>query len=404
MRIGIDIVEIVRFETMSDITKAQIFTPNELAYIAAKGSQNAQTAAGFFAAKEALAKALGSGLTRDLFHRVEVAHDGRGAPHFIGALAAQWKTSLSISHDGGMATAVVTLVAQDEKELLPYPEQWAHWCNVIDKRNANAHKYNNGRLFILAGSRNFSGAARLAAGGAWRMGVGLVTVGVPNCIHQVVASDCCENIVVPLRDDGDGFLSVEALPLIREQIDNADAVVVGPGLGNGRGMELIMREVLNYGEAPLIIDADGLNVMARHIYVQSRQVVLTPHEGEFRRIGGQLDNAPRLTAVQNYAVNSNCTVLLKGGQTVTACPDGRTTVNQSGNCGLAKGGSGDILAGMVGALAAQGIEPGDAAAFAAFVHGCAADVAVKKGSQMGMMPSDILAEIPKLLKYFDAPT
>ncbi len=404
--IGIDIVEIERFDDASDSLLDRLFTEAERDYISQKGVGAAQTAAGMYAAKEALGKALGGGLSADLLHGAEVHHTVSGKPFFrfaplMAEIILGHDCSLTITHDAGAAVACVLLTAGDEPLL--HAEEWVKWQDIIPRRNPDAHKYDNGHLFILAGSSCLSGAARMATRAALRMGVGLVTVGVPDCIFNIVAADCCEAMVVPLPDDGAGCLSADALPIIRDCAQSATAILAGPGLGTGEDIAPIVNDLLDLdNKCPLVLDADGLKAVNRHIFIQRRDVILTPHEGEFKRLGGQLPQLPRPAAAVDLATRTGCHVLLKGPDTVTAWPDGRTIVNPSGNCGLAKGGSGDILAGMVGALAAQGIGAGHAAAFAAFVHGCAADNIARRASQMGMVATDLLDEIPNLLHLFNS--
>jgi NAD(P)H-hydrate epimerase len=283
-----------------------------------------------------------------------------------------------------------------------YPDEWTHWKRHIPRRAADAHKGICGHLLIIAGSREYSGAPRMAARAALRTGAGLVSVGVPSSIYNIVASDTCEAMVFPLPEDASGRISAGAESVIIERAASATAIVAGPGLGRGEEITSVINAILEHGKLPLILDADGLNAVGRHIYVQRRQVVLTPHEGEFRRLGGRLPELSRSKAAGDLAARTGCVVTLKGPGTVTARPDGGIRVNPSGNSGLAKGGSGDLLAGMIGALAAQGINAGNAAEFGVFLHGLAADIAARNGSQMGMMPTDILQYVPQLLRDFDA--
>ena len=270
--------------------------------------------------------------------------------------------------------------------------------NILPDRDPFAHKGKFGKILLLCGSEGFTGAAALAAMGALRSGAGLVFLGVPRSIYTIAAVKLTEAIVFPLPDEG-GKLSREALPEILERLPKMDAVLVGPGLGQSQGVSEIVRAVLVRADCPVVVDADGINVMAKHMDIlRGRQAptILTPHDGEFSRLGGIIgDN--RVAAAEQMAGDLGVIMLLKGHRTTIT--DGSTTyINHTGNPGMAVGGSGDVLAGIIVSLLGQGIAPLEAAACGAWLHGAAGDRCAAELGQYGMLPTDMLNVLPRLLK------
>ena len=270
--------------------------------------------------------------------------------------------------------------------------------NILPDRDPFAHKGKFGKILLLCGSEGFTGAAALAAMGALRSGAGLVFLGVPQSIYTIAAVKLTEAIVFPLPDEG-GKLSREALPEILERLPKMDAVLVGPGLGQSQGVSEIVRAVLVRADCPVVVDADGINVMAKHMDIlRGRQAptILTPHDGEFSRLGGIIgDN--RVAAAEQMAGDLGVIMLLKGHRTTIT--DGSTTyINHTGNPGMAVGGSGDVLAGIIVSLLGQGIAPLEAAACGAWLHGAAGDRCAAELGQYGMLPTDMLNVLPRLLK------
>ena len=270
--------------------------------------------------------------------------------------------------------------------------------SILPDRDENAHKGNFGKILLLCGSRGYTGAAALAAMGALRSGAGLVFLGVPESIYAIEAVKLTEAIVFPLPDCG-GKLSAEAIPEILERLPKMDAVLLGPGLGQSEGVLEVVRTVLERAECPVILDADGINVMAAHKHIlrgRTAPTVLTPHDGEFTRLGGVIGD-DRAAAAEAVARELGCIMLLKGHRTVIT--DGKTTyINCTGNPGMAVGGSGDVLAGILVSLIGQGIGPLEAAACSAWLHGAAGDLCAGEIGQYGMLPGDLVAVLPRLLK------
>lgn len=269
---------------------------------------------------------------------------------------------------------------------------------ILPDRNPWAHKGDFGKILLLCGSRGYTGAAYLAAMGALRSGAGLVYLGVPESIYGIEAVKLNEAIVFSLPEC-DGKLSVEALDEILERLAKMDAVLIGCGLGQSEDVQCIVKEVLKKADCPVVLDADGINVISQHMNVvrgRKHPTILTPHDGEFRRFAGDI-GSDRLTSAMDAASGNNCIVLLKGHETIIT--DGFNHYrNTTGNPGMAVGGSGDLLAGMITALLGQGIAPLEAAACAAFLHGAAGDLCAEQLGQYAMLPSDMLNALPRLLK------
>lgn len=269
--------------------------------------------------------------------------------------------------------------------------------SILPDRAENAHKGDFGKILLLCGSRGYTGAAYLAAQASLRSGAGLVFLGVPESIYQIEAVKLNEAIVFPLPDE-DGKLSAAAIPEILERLPKVDAVLIGPGLGQSEGVFQVVKAVLEQAACPVVLDADGINLIATHkdiVRGRTGTTVLTPHGGEFARLGGA--SGDRVAAATEMANDLGCILLLKGHHTVIT--DGNTTyINPTGNPGMAVGGSGDVLAGIITALLGQEIEPLQAAACGAWLHGAAGDLCAAQIGQYGMLPTDMVNVLPRLLK------
>ncbi len=269
---------------------------------------------------------------------------------------------------------------------------------ILPDRAADSHKGDFGKILLLCGSKGYTGAAYLAAMGALRSGAGLVFQGVPESIYEIEAVKLNEAIVFPLPD-ADGKLSDKAIPEILERLPRMDAVLIGPGLGQSNEVLAVVDMVLKTAQCPVVLDADGINVIAAHKDIlrgRTNPTILTPHTGEFARLGGVIGES-RVAAAEEMALDLGCILLLKGHNTVIT--DGQNTyINPTGNPGMAVGGSGDVLAGIIAAFLGQGIEPLEAAACGAWVHGAAGDLCAEEIGQYGMLPSDMVNVLPRLLK------
>lgn len=269
---------------------------------------------------------------------------------------------------------------------------------LLPDRNPLAHKGDFGRILLLCGSRGYTGAAALAAMGALRCGAGLVYLGVPESIYTIEAVKLTEPVVFPLNEEN-GMLSSASVNQILDRLPNMDAVLIGPGIGCSKGTFSVVEAVLNGYKGPVVLDADGINVLSGHIDIlrgRTGTTVLTPHEGEFHRICGTF-TGDRIASAKRFAEDNNAIVLLKGHRTVIT--DGNTCyINPTGNPGMAVGGSGDVLSGMITALLGQGIAPLQASACGAWLHGAAGDICAEEIGQYGMLPTDMLQVLPRLLK------
>lgn len=270
--------------------------------------------------------------------------------------------------------------------------------SILPDRNPWGHKGDFGKVLLLCGSRGYTGAAYFAAMGALRCGAGLVFLGVPESIYAIEAVKLNEPIVFPLPD-ADGKLSEEAVPEILNRLPQMDAVLIGCGLGQSEGTLLAVKAVLKNAKCPAILDADGINLISKHMDILRRReypTVLTPHAGEFARMGGTVGADPMATA-SAFAAEYGCILVLKGHR--TCITDGETGYrNPTGNPGMAVGGSGDVLAGMITGLIGQGIDPLEAAACGVWLHGAAGDLCAEEMGQYPMLPSDILDKILRLMK------
>ncbi len=271
--------------------------------------------------------------------------------------------------------------------------------DLLPDRKITAHKGDFGKIMLLCGSVGCTGAAYLAAMGALRSGAGLVYLGVPESIYAIEATKLNEAIVFPLPDEK-GMLCRKALPKIMEMLPKMDAVLIGCGLGQGQGTLEVLSAVLEYAECPVVVDADGINLLAKHRYLlrgRKASTVLTPHDGEFARLMGDMPAADRTQAAVDAAKGLGCVMLLKGHE--TRISDGSACYrNTTGNPGMAVGGSGDLLAGIIVSLIGQGIPALTAAAAAAWLHGAAGDQCAEELGQYGMLPTDMLGALPRLMK------
>ena len=271
--------------------------------------------------------------------------------------------------------------------------------DILPDRDPWGHKGTFGKILLLCGSRGFTGAAYLAAMGALRSGAGLVFLGVPESIYAIEAIKLNEPVVFPLPDEG-GMMSEHAQDDILTRLPQMDAVLVGPGLGQSEGTFAVVKAVLENAQCPVVLDADGINVLRRHKDIlrgRKYPTILTPHDGEFARIAGGVPTEDRMASAAELAKDLGCILILKGHR--TCITDGRTGyVNPTGNPGMAVGGCGDVLAGIIVSLLGQRIAPLEATACGVWIHGAAGDQCAERLGQYGMLPTDMLGELPRLMK------
>lgn len=281
---------------------------------------------------------------------------------------------------------------------------------MIHRRDRQAHKGQFGHCLIIAGSTGKTGAAALAANSAVRAGSGLVTLAVAESIHTILEIKTTEVMTSPLPDSGSGHLTNHAFPVIEKLLVGKDAVALGPGLDTRPGTYALVQNLVETVTLPLVIDADGLNALAEDITVlkrkKSKQVILTPHPGEMSRLLGTSIpdvEAIRISVAQEFARNYGVYLVLKGARTIIASPSGTAAINGSGNPGMATGGMGDVLTGIIVSLLGQGYSAWDACRLGVFIHGFAADMVADEKGEIGINASDVIEKLPfaynKLIKH-----
>lgn len=274
----------------------------------------------------------------------------------------------------------------------------------IPRRVKSSHKGDYGRLLNIAGSERYIGAALLSTKAALKSGAGNVTLASPKNVCFSAAPAIPESTFLPLSADENGFIGENNTDLIIKYMASCTAVSIGCGLGITEETRKLTENVLENAVCPIILDADGINIVAANINVlkdNDKPVILTPHPLELSRMTSanvKEIQANRIEYASRYAKEWNCVLVLKGVNTVIAAPDGRISVNTTGNAGLAKGGSGDVLTGIIASFAAQGVMLFEAAVLGAFIHGQAADEMLHDVAPSGIMPSDIADILPFVMK------
>jgi NAD(P)H-hydrate epimerase len=279
---------------------------------------------------------------------------------------------------------------------------------LIPARYSNSNKGDYGKIFIVAGSTGMTGAATLAGLAAIRSGSGLVTVGIPKALNAIMEVKLTEVMTFPLEDEGRGTLSHSCIHQIIEKMNKADVMVFGPGLSTDASIPDILKDVLKQSDIPIIIDADGINALAKNINVLKEckcPVVITPHPGEMSRLTGlgiQHIQANRIETARNFAKDWNITVVLKGARTVVALPDEEVFINCTGNAGMATGGTGDVLAGIIASLAGQGLGVSKAAIAGVYIHGLAGDISAETRGEHGLIATDLIEALPSVIRQLVA--
>ncbi len=271
-------------------------------------------------------------------------------------------------------------------------------CRCFPKRSSNTHKGTFGKLLCICGSIGMAGSATFAGKAAVMSGVGMVEMAVPAEIYPIVAGNLVDPVYFLLKTNESGTVSSASVPLILEKMKSATAVMIGCGMGKGQDVTDVVEAVIRNSDVPIIIDADGLNAIKDNLGVlreAKAPVVMTPHPGEMARLVGKTNvevQSQRLEVASSFAMTFGVYMVLKGANTVCANPDGRISINLTGNPGMSKSGSGDVLAGLLGSLLAQGMDPEEAAPCAVHIHGMAGDCAADKYSQHSMTANDIIME------------
>ncbi|MFA5725780.1 MAG: NAD(P)H-hydrate dehydratase [Candidatus Omnitrophota bacterium] len=269
-------------------------------------------------------------------------------------------------------------------------------------RKINSNKNDFGHIFILAGSRPYSGAAVLCAAGAMRSGAGLVTLGIPEGLNTaLIKIKPKEVMTLPLPETTSGSLSARAYSKIKDFSRKIDILVIGPGLSRENSAQSLARKIIRNIARPMVIDADGLNALAGRLQYLKDSMVITPHPGEMARLleaSIAKVQRERKTITVNFSRRYKVTLVLKGHNTLVGDKKGNLYVNQTGNPGMATAGSGDVLTGMIAAFLAQGLDSFNAAKLAVYVHGLAGDLAAREKTQISLIASDIIDKIPEAIK------
>ena len=400
--VGMDITSVTRVAAL--LARRPRFTDRFFTEIEVRDcAGQAERFASRWAAKEAVRKLAGSsGIAMPAWRDIEVVLSASGAPI---ARVRGWRdtVAISLSHDGDLASAVAMAVGGagpgglpgDLPPLVTPPPEF-----MLPARPESANKSTFGRVVVVAGSRGLTGAAYLAATAAARGGAGLVSLHVPEAVYSILAMKCVEVMAHPLAG-GDTVLSgIDVHQFARDFLWKAQALVIGPGLGGSEATASAVIDILVTTNCPTVVDADGLNhaATADFSWRECKQpLVLTPHPGEMARLTGlsvsEIQGRADYVAL-NYAREHNVTVVLKDSVTVIAAPDGRIHDHRHPLVSLATGGTGDVLAGLCGAMLAQGMEAFAAARAAVLIHSEAAAWVQATRGRAGSLAGDVLEELP----------
>src|SRR6267378_2966430 len=397
-RIGVDAVSVDRIALAVKRSGQgflnKVYTQAELAYCAG----NDERLAGRWAAKEAVIKCFdGTGICFPR-RRIEVLPGPNGAPRarLLGNDRGA-QVEVSITHDSRLAVATAHLEIPDAGTMLPAPE-----AVLIPARPKEAHKGTFGTAVVLAGSLGLTGAAYLCSTAAARTGAGLVRLLVADTIYPILAAKCTEVMATPVPEVAPGAVGHAAYDSVLRQMSTAEAGVIGPGMGRDRSTWRLILDLSLHAECPLVLDADALNALAdsRKKTRLGKNRVLTPHPGEMARLLGKTTEAvqaDRAGSARKAAKEWGAVVVLKGAHTLVAHPDGRLSEDPHEVPALATGGTGDVLAGVIGALMAQGSDPYAAAVTGVYIHAAAGRRISQRLGDAGLLASDLLTELPLVM-------
>ncbi|MFQ6102704.1 MAG: NAD(P)H-hydrate dehydratase [Candidatus Glassbacteria bacterium] len=291
----------------------------------------------------------------------------------------------------------------DESSISAAVVEWEDAHYFLPERPPDAHKGTCGTVLIISGSVGFTGAAALAGQAALLCGAGLVHLGVPQSLNDILEAKLTEVITKPLPETESRSLSIKALGKSLELAENASCVAIGPGLSQHPETKELVVELLKRVNRPIVLDADGINAISDDPGILAKRrwpTVITPHPGELGRLIGEAPadiNSDRIEYASRWAEEWGVILLLKGAPTVISHPDGFTCINSTGNAGLASGGTGDVLTGAVSSLIAQGQSPFQSAVAASYFHGLAGDEAMAERGEMGLTATDVLDLLPFVL-------
>ena len=275
---------------------------------------------------------------------------------------------------------------------------------VFSPRPSDAHKGHTGHLLVIAGSTGKTGAAVMTATSAMRSGAGLVTLGIPASLNPILEAQVIETMTEPLPETVNGILDDTSVNRIMDLLSDKKCLAIGPGIGTAPETQKLFKNLLQENTKPVVIDADGLNILAGHIEILKdldTPVVLTPHPGEMARLISTTSanvQKDRIKCARDFAEKFNVHVVLKGARTIVAHPDGRVFINPTGNPGMASGGMGDVLTGVIAGFIAQGHQPELAAHAGVYLHGATADSLAKNKGPFGYLATDVMNTLPEVIK------
>ena len=407
-RVGVDVAAIPRIaeaqKRFGNRFLQKFLTAQEIDYCGG----SAERWAGRWAAKEAIGKAMPTGVPRPHMRDVEILPSEDGRPH-VRVAAATTLTGrdidVSIAHDGHFAVAVAVIPDLDSPPPLGEGQRGGLPDGFrLPARPRDGHKGTFGTVVVLAGSQGYTGAAYLTSMGAARSGAGIVRLMVAQSIYPILAEKCTEVVVGPIPEISPGVVGHAALSAVLRGFTGAAAGVVGPGIGRDTSTRRLIEDLLRKVTIPLVLDADALNLLSEHRSILpklSPDIVLTPHPAEFGRLANLETSAvqkDRRGIASRFAKSWNKVVVLKGAGTVIAAPDGRITLNPIATPALASGGTGDVLAGLIGGLMAQKLPAFEAAVTGVHLHSLAGiDLEASMG-QAGVLASDLLPQIPRVME------
>jgi NAD(P)H-hydrate epimerase len=272
------------------------------------------------------------------------------------------------------------------------------------RRRPDTHKGDYGHLLVVAGSVGKTGAAAMACQAALRMGAGLVTLAIPKSLNPIMEMKLTEAMTEPLPETPKQTLSLRGLNAILRLCENKKAVIIGPGIGTEKETQSLVLKLLRALELPVILDADGLTALAtqpKFLPASNRSLILTPHPGEMARL---LQSTPkevqdnRIATSRDFAQSRQVHLILKGYRTLIATPKGEVFINPTGNPGMASGGTGDVLTGMLGGLLSQGLDLLTSLQVAVYLHGLAGDVVARERGEKSLIATDLIEQLPSLLQ------
>jgi len=405
-RVGVDVAAIPRIaeahRRFGSRFLHKFLSDREIAYC----GDSPERWAGRWAAKEAIGKAMPTGVLRPRMRDVEIlpSDDGRPCVRVAPATTLSGRTvDVSIAHDGHFAVAVAVIPDVSGLQIAAGVSSLPQGFQ-LPARPRDGHKGTFGTVVVLAGSQGFTGAAYLTSMGAARSGAGIVRLLVAQSIYPILAEKCDEVVVGPVPEISPGVVGHASLSGILRGFAGADAGAIGPGIGRDASTRRLIEDLVPRVQAPLVLDADALNLLSEHRALLPRlsaQIVLTPHPAEFARLS-DLETAAvqrdRRGLASRFAKAWNKVVVLKGADSVIAAPDGRITVNPIATPALASGGTGDVLAGLIAGFLGQRVPPFEAAVTGVHVHSVAGlDLEAELG-QAGVLASDLLRQIPRVME------